>query len=84
MLKQFWKLETIGIVDNIIPSSQGGGDQFLNGITFTVSRYQVGLPWKECHSSVPDHFVSSLNRLRSLHRQLLKDPELLRKYDNII
>ena len=43
MLKQFWELETIGIVDNIIPNSQGI-DQFLTDITFTVGCYHVSLP----------------------------------------
>ena len=66
MLKQFWELETIGIIDNMGTSSQV--DKFLSDIVFTEGRYQVSLPWNEGHLSVPDHFVLSLNRLRSLHR----------------
>jgi len=83
MLKQFWELETIGIVDNMGTSSQAD-DKFLSDIVFTEGRYHVSLPWKEGHSSVPDHFILSLNRLRSLHRRLLKNPELLQEYDHII
>jgi len=83
MLKQFWELETIGILDNMGTRSRTE-DTFLSDIAFTEGHYQVSLPWKEGHSSVPDHFTLSLNRLRSLHCQLLKDPELLQEYDHII
>ena len=60
MLKRFWELETIGIVDNMSISSQVD-DKFLSDIVFAESHYQVSLPWKERHPSVPDHFILSLN-----------------------
>jgi len=70
----------IGIMDNTSVSSQVH-NKFLNDIVFTEGRYQVSLLW---HLSVPDHFLLSLNQLRSLHFKLLKDPELLREYNHII
>jgi len=60
MLKQFWELETIGIMDSMGASSRTD-DKFLSDIVFTEGRYQVSLPWKEGQSSVPNHFILSLN-----------------------
>ena len=82
MLHHFWNTESIGILDdddNTTPT-------FLNQLQFKKprSRYEVGLPWKEDHPEIPDHYALCLNRLRFLHRKLLKSPELLQEYDSII
>ena len=52
-------------------------DQFLNHISFTGERYEVSLPWKEGQLNFSDHYILSLNRLRSLHHHLLKDSQIL-------
>ena len=44
----------------------------------------MGLPWKESHSTIPDHFTVCLNRLKLLHLRLLKNPELLLEYNSIL
>ena len=59
-------------------------DQFLNHISFTGERYEVSLPWKEGQLNFSDHYILSLNRLRSLHRHLLKDSQILNEYDRIL
>ena len=56
---------------------------FLENIKFHQQRYEVGLPWKESHCTVPDHFTICLYRLR-LHIRLLKNPELLAEYNTIL
>ena len=57
---------------------------FLQTISFNNNQYEVGLPWKEGHPDVPNHFNVCVNRLRLLHRRLLGTPELLKEYDRII
>ena len=80
MLHHFWNTESIGILDD----NDNTTPTFLNQLEFKKprSRYEVGLPWKEDHPEIPDHFALCLNRLRFLHCKLL--PELLQEYDLII
>ena len=79
LLKKFWEVEAIGITND----SSHTDSQFLS-IEFTEGHYEVTLPWKEGHLHFSDHFLLSLNRLRLLHRRLLKDPQLLSEYNHII
>ena len=81
-LKRFWEVEAIGITD--VPVDQQSGDKFLDHITFTGERYEVNLPWKEGNLNFSDDYLLSLNRLRSLHRRLLKEPQILKEYDRIL
>ena len=63
---------------------QPSTDQFLDHIAFTGDHYEVSLPWKEGPLNFSDHYVLSLNHLRSLHRCLLRDPPILNEYDCIL
>lgn len=80
LLRKFWELEAIGIT-NVPPHMDS---QFLSSVEFTGGHYEISLPWKEGCLNFSDHFLLSLNRLRSLHCRLLKDPQLLKEYDHII
>ena len=42
------------------------------------------LPWKENRPTVPSDYELCVSRLRSLQRKLLKEPELVKEYDQII
>ena len=81
-LKRFWEIEAIGITDTL--AVQPSTDQFVDHIAFTGDRYEVSLPWKEGPLNFSDHYILSLNRLRSLHRRLLRDPPILNEYDCIL
>ncbi|CAB3976778.1 Hypothetical predicted protein [Paramuricea clavata] len=58
-------------------------EEFLDGISFTGSRYSVKLPWKESHDKLPDNYANSLGRMKNQLRRL-KEPALLTEYDSII
>ena len=64
LLKNFWEAEAIGITED----SSHTDNQFLSRVEYTGGHYEVNLPWKEGHLHISDHFLLSLNRLRSLHR----------------
>ena len=81
MLHRFWNTESIGILEE---ESDKATPAFLEEMLFKQNRYEVGLPWKEDHPEIPDHYTVCLNRLRFLQRKLLKSPELLHEYDSII
>jgi hypothetical protein len=53
-------------------------------VHFNGKRYEVELPWKQGCLSIPSDYQLCEKRLRSLHRKLLHQPELLREYDQII
>jgi len=82
LLRRFWETESIGVSTdcNDDPSTP----TFLERLRFCQGRNEVGLPWKENHSTIPDHFTVCLNCLRLLHLHLLKNPELLQAYNSIL
>ena len=80
-LKRFWETETLR-TDNVEPEVLG--NDFLRGIEFIDGHYQIPLPWKRDIADIPDRFSLSFNRLKLLQCRLLKRPELLREYDNVI
>ena len=59
-------------------------NQFFDHITFIGERYEVNLPWGEGNLNFSDSYILSLNRLRSLHRCLLRDPPILEEYSRIL
>ena len=81
-LKRFWEIEAVGITDTL--AVQTSTDQFVDHIAFTGDHYEVSLPWEEAPLNFSDHCVLSLNRLRSLHHRLLRDPPILNEYDCIL
>ena len=54
-LSKFWELESIGI----LPDEESVYDKFKNDIMFKDGRYQVKLPWKEPHPTLPDNYALS-------------------------
>ena len=79
-LRQFWKLESIGV----LPDESSVQDKFEETVKFTGKRYQVQLPWKESHPMLPDNFDLSVARLHHLVKKLQTDKDLLREYDELI
>ena len=81
-LKRFWEAKSIGIKEEseIATSS----DCFNENVCFNGHRYEVQLPWKENHPTAPSDYEVCVNRLRSLQRKLLSEPELVKEYDQII
>jgi hypothetical protein len=79
-LKQFWTLESLGIMEDE-PSVH---ETFLQHIKFNGERYQVSLPWKEAHPTLPTNYDLCLKRLNGVLRKLKNDPHLLNEYERII
>ena len=83
MLKRFWENESIRILD----TSEGEQlNEFLPEIQFNGTRYEIRLPWKEGYpsSDIPNHFHLCFNRLKYLQQRLLKNPDVLQAYSDII
>ena len=79
-LKMFWDLESLGIKEGE-PDVYG---EFEKGISFKGDRYEVTLPWKECHPILPSHYDLSVKRLTGLFRRLRQNLEILQQYDTVI
>ncbi|XP_046861889.1 uncharacterized protein LOC124455243 [Xenia sp. Carnegie-2017] len=79
-LKRFGKLRTLALTFDSENSTEE--QDFVRNIQFTGTRYEVGLPWKNDHVQIDDDYELCHNRLRSLHRKLLKDPQNLEEYNN--
>ena len=78
-LHKLWDLDSIGIRE---------GDQVhesvIDNITFTGSKYSVGLPWKLGHGPVPLNLANSQARLKSQLKKLRQTPKTLEQYDQIL
>ena len=82
-LKQFWETESIGIKD--VSEITRSPDGFNEQVRFNRQRYEVLLPWRDNHPAIAnDYELYCVNRLKSLQRKLLKRPELIREYNQII
>ena len=79
-LQQFWDLESFGV-----KSDEGSTlENFDESISFKDSRYQVCLPWKEPHPTLPDNYELSKKRLLALLHRLKLRPAVLKDYDATI
>ena len=79
-LSKFWNLESIGIKGNEATVYQSFEDE----IEFVEGRYQIKLPWKPEHATLPDNFQLSKRRLCSNYSKLKANPKLLQEYNAII
>ena len=59
-------------------------DKFVQRIKFDGERYEVCLPWKDCHPPLLDHRELCQKRLTSLLKRLRQMPQLLTEYNTII
>ena len=80
LLRRFWDLESLGIAKEE-PSVY---ETFIHWIFFDGERYQVSLPWKDNHPTLPDNYQLCHKRLIDLVRRLKQNPVLLAEYDRII
>lgn len=79
-LKRFWDLESLG-VNQDVPDVYV---QFERQISMKGGRYEVALPWKESHGTLPSNYELSLKRLTGLLRRLRQSPEVFQQYDKVI
>ena len=66
------------------PSEGSVHEHFKDEIKFVDNRCEVKLPFKEGNDLLPDNYMLTLNRLKSLLKRLRSDPELLKEYDAIM
>ena len=79
-LSKFWEYESLGIMKQ----EKSLYDEFVEQVEFVGGRYEVKLPFKECHEVLPDNFALSRSRLNSLMGRLKSQPEVLKQYDQVI
>ncbi|XP_053388225.1 uncharacterized protein LOC128551403 [Mercenaria mercenaria] len=85
-LERFWKLESNGISEDEAETSTSGilNTYKENCITYKDGRYVAKLPWKEDHLVLPTNYEVCKRRTENTIRQLSTEPDLLKKYGQII
>ncbi|XP_053391234.1 uncharacterized protein LOC128554047 [Mercenaria mercenaria] len=85
-LERFWKLESIGISEDEAETSTSGilNTYKENCITYKDGRYVAKLPWKEDHPVLPTNYEVCKSRTENTIRRLSTEPNLLKKYGQII
>ncbi|VDK46038.1 unnamed protein product, partial [Cylicostephanus goldi] len=87
LVSRFWKLETIGIVDNPNQKEDAECLEYFNNTIYydyDEKRYIVSLPFKEDPTKVPDNYSLAYSRLRSQLKQLQQNPLYLKRYHAVI
>ena len=85
-LKTFWWHESLGVLEQKEPNSQGEERLEEFDIKFNGSRYEVSLPWRNdiCDEPLTSNYDICEKRLRALQVKLKNDPELLHEYNAIL
>lgn len=81
-MRSFWELESLGIQPEL--TNDDVSDRFTSSVQLKGGRYEVSLPWRECHDPLPTNYDLSRSRLTGLIRRLRRSPEILKEYDSII
>ena len=79
-LTSFWELESLGIKE----PDRSVYTEFGENTCFRDSRYEVSLPWKDPHPTLPDNYQLSFKRLQGLLHRLRQNPTILQEYDSTI
>ena len=78
-IKQFWQLESIGIVDkgdaHTSLEEEESVRQFNKVLRFDGECYEVPLLWKGAAPPLRSNYFQAVNRLESVERQLKENPE---------
>ncbi|VDH97941.1 Hypothetical predicted protein [Mytilus galloprovincialis] len=86
-LEKFWKLESLGIdaKEQNDPDLAESIENYLQtSITKKNNKYVTKLPWRENAPELPTNEDIAKRRTESVIRRLKKDPEMFRKYGEII
>ncbi|XP_060568771.1 uncharacterized protein LOC132727352 [Ruditapes philippinarum] len=85
-IERFWSLENLGITpDDTDRKLQDERQQYqLTSIEFKDGKYTARLPWKTDHPELPTNYDIVLKRTESTVRRLSREPDMLRKYGDII
>ena len=87
-LKQFWELESIGIIDDQQAKwsldEESALSQFKKSLKFDGERYEVALPWKENHPRLRNNYKQAVKQLVSTENQLKRNDERAAAYSKAI
>ncbi|MCP4486607.1 MAG: hypothetical protein GY820_04700, partial [Gammaproteobacteria bacterium] len=84
-LEDFWKLESIGIMDSpILNDDDVALEKFNKSVFYKDGRYHVKWPWKADNPPLPDNYGLAFGRFKSLVSRFKGDKELLQKYAAIM
>ena len=79
-LNSFWELESFGVSGADLSIH----DKFKDSVNFVDGRYEVKLPWREMHPTLPNNYSLCLKRLRGLLKRLRHNPDILQEYHSTI
>ena len=78
-VNKLWDLDSLGI-----RAEDEVHENLVDNIVFTGERYSVSLPWKAGYGPLPYNYQTCVARLKSQVKKLRQDPEIFKKYDEII
>ena len=78
-IAKLWDLETVGIREE-----NSVEEKFEDTVSFDGERYSVQLPWKSDRATLQTNRSLCERRLNAQLKRLKKEPEILKKYDDVI
>ena len=87
MLEQYWSIEKTAsepAKSFVLSDVDNEALQILEKTCrHNGERYEIGLPW-QTNVNLPNNYYAALNRVRSLEKRLTRNPELKKKFDEIL
>ena len=88
-LETFWSIDSYGTVkkpDRILMTKdeKQAYDILEKGICFKNGHYEVGMLWKDLNIHLKSNKVLAVQRLESLEKRLIKNPDKARQYSDTI
>ena len=81
-LENFWRLESIGIIDSPVDSDKERALKIFNKtFKFKDERNRITWPWKKYKSCLPENCELVFRRLKSLVKKMKSNPQLVDKCD---
>ena len=80
VLNKFWDYDTLGVKNR----EEEFYEDYLAKVKFNGSRYEVSIPFKEEHPTIPNNYLVAQKRLSSSLVRLKSKPDILQQYDDVI
>lgn len=83
-VRRFFLIDSLGVCSKPRQNSEDvrAIAQLDRTATFVDGRWQVGLPWRDEHSVLPDSYPNALKRLRGVEKKMAADGEYAKRYED--
>lgn len=84
LVRRFWEMEEPNSADRAKPDEKEAEKTAAETLSFTNSRYSIGIPWKSSKPDLPNNYEMALGRLQKTEKRLQKTSSVTIAYKEVI